>query len=129
MTAKRESSELRTSVELRANHRFLRDLYQARQTIRVALTIHSMVVSESDKRYEVVVKHCYNGLLHIGSFNRLEKARAYLMDRWANLRIERHLIQINCGGAIYDGHNSWKRVFMVGAPYLTDERPHRNKRN
>ena len=107
----------------------LNDSCEVGQAIRVTLTIHSVMASESDKRYEVVVKHCYNGLLHIGSFDRLEKARAYLMDCWANLRIERHLLQINCGGAIYDGHNSGKRVFTLGAPYLTDERPGRNKHN
>jgi len=57
----------------------------------------------------------------MGSFKTFEQARAYLMDRWANLRIERYLIQINCGGAIYDRHDSRKRVFLIGAPYLTDE--------
>lgn len=83
---------------------------------------------QSAERYEVVVKHCYNGLLHIGSFSNFDKARDYFMERWTNLRVERHLIQINCGGAIYDRHNWWKRVLTLGAPYLTEERPSRNKR-
>lgn len=35
---------------------------------------------------------------------------------------ERHLTQINCSGAIYDKHDSGSRAFLIGAPYLTDER-------
>jgi hypothetical protein len=69
----------------------------------------------------MVLKHCHDGVLHRGSFTTFEQARAYLMDCWAGLRIERHLIQINCGGAIYDKRDSRKRVFLIGAQYLTDE--------
>jgi len=76
----------------------------------------------------VVVKHCFNGLLDTGSFTTFEQARAYLIDCWAHLRIERHLIEINCGGAIFDIGNGWKRVFTIGAPYLTDETPSGDKR-
>ena len=75
------------------------------------------------KRYEVVLKHCHDGVLHTGSFTTFEQARAYLIDCWTGLRIERYLIQINYGGAIYDKRDSRKRVFLIGAPYLTDEVP------
>ena len=57
----------------------------------------------------------------MGSFTTFKQARAYLVDCWAGLRIERPSIQINCGGAIYDKRDSRKRVFLIGAQYLTDE--------
>ena len=78
--------------------------------------------TESDERYEVVVKHVVKGVLHMGSFKTFEQALSYLRDCWATLNIERHLTQINCSGAIYDKHDFGSRVFLIGAPYLTDER-------
>ena len=74
---------------------------------------------ESDKCYEVVVKHRHHGVLHIASFNTVEQANAYLRVCWENLRIERYLSQINYGGAIYDKHNSGKRIVILGPDYLT----------
>jgi hypothetical protein len=53
---------------------------------------------------------CLEGVLHTGSFTTFKQARAYLVDCWAGLRIERPSIQINCGGAIYDKRESRKRV-------------------
>ena len=76
---------------------------------------------ESDKCYEVVVKHSHDGVLHMASFNTVEQANAYLMACWENLRVERYLRQINYGGAIYDMHNSRKRVVVLGPDYLTKE--------
>jgi hypothetical protein len=76
---------------------------------------------ETDKRYEVVVKHCYNGILHVGSFRTFEQARGYLLDCWPKLHIDYQPIQINCGGAIYDKQEARKRVFLIGAPNLTKE--------
>lgn len=81
-----------------------------------------MVSTENDERYEVVVKHVVKGVLHVGSFRTFGQALDYLRDCWAHLNIERHLTQINCSGAIYDKHDSGSRVFLIGAPYLTDER-------
>ena len=85
-----------------------------------------MVSTESDERYEVVVKNIVKGVLHTGSFRSFEQALDYLRDCWAHLNIERHLTQINCSGAIYDKHDSGSRVFLIGAPYLTDERSRHN---
>jgi hypothetical protein len=81
-----------------------------------------MISTASDERYEVVVKHVVKGVLHMGSFKTFEQALNYLRDSWATLNIERHLTQINCSGAIYDKYDSGSRVFLIGAPYLTDER-------
>jgi hypothetical protein len=77
--------------------------------------------AESDKRYEVVVKHYLKGVLHMAYFDELNEAQSWLLGRWAKLPVERHLIQIDCGAAIYDQHNNRKRVFMMGAEYVLKE--------
>ena len=56
-----------------------------------------MSSTESDERYEVVVKHDMKGVLHMGSFKTLSQARAFLMARWAELPVERGMAQIDCG--------------------------------
>lgn len=81
-----------------------------------------MIPTQNDERYEVVVKHDVKGVLHMGSFKTFEQALDYLRDCWAHLNIARHLIQINCSAAIYDRHDFGSRVFLIGKPYLTDER-------
>jgi hypothetical protein len=78
-------------------------------------------LTESDERYEAVVKHYLKGVLHVASFNTLEKAHAFLMARWAELPVERRMEQIDCGAGIYDKHESGKRVYKLGARYLVDE--------
>ena len=45
--------------------------------------ICDMGSTESDERYEVVVKHYLKGVLHMGSFKTTNQARAFLMARWA----------------------------------------------
>jgi hypothetical protein len=62
--------------------------------------------TESDERYEVVVKHYLKGVLHVASFKTLEKAHAFLMARWAELPVERGMEQIDCAAGIYDKHES-----------------------
>ena len=77
--------------------------------------------TESDERYQVIMKHYLKGVLHIASFETIEQARTYLMYCWTTLPIERHSIQRDFGAAIYDKHNSRKRVLAFGADYLTEE--------
>jgi hypothetical protein len=78
-------------------------------------------LTESDERYEVVVKHYLKGVLHVASFKTLEKAHAFLMARWAELPVERGMDQIDCGVGIYDKHEPGKRVYKLCARYLVDE--------
>ena len=80
-----------------------------------------MIPTESDERYEVVVKHDVKGVLHMGSFKTFEQAIDYLWDCWAHLKTDPHLIHIKCSAAIYDKHDSGSRVFLIGSPYLTDQ--------
>jgi hypothetical protein len=77
-----------------------------------------MSLSESDRRYEVVVKHYLRGVLHMGSFETLNQARSYLLYCWAKLP---RMAQIDCGAAIYDKQNSGKHVLALGADYLVKE--------
>ena len=83
--------------------------------------ICDMSSTESDERYEVVVKHYLKGVLHMASFKTTGQARDFLMARWAELPVERGMAEIDCGAAIYDKHESRKRVLTLGAPYLVDE--------
>jgi hypothetical protein len=73
--------------------------------------------NENDEPYEVVVKHHLIGVLHNASFQTLDQAHAYLRACWAKLPV----IDIQFSGAIYDKHNSRKRVLTLGADYLTTE--------
>jgi hypothetical protein len=79
--------------------------------------------AESDKRYEVVVKHYLKGVLHMAYFDDLNKADAWLKARWAELGVsgDRAALQIDYGGGIYDQHQARKRVAMLGADYVTKE--------
>ena len=77
--------------------------------------------TESNEHYEAIVKHCLKGVLHIGSFETFDQARAYLVYCWAKLPVERRFIQIDCGAAIYDKHDFRKRVLTLGAEYLVNE--------
>jgi hypothetical protein len=83
--------------------------------------------TESDERYEVVVKHYLKGVLHMGSFKRKRQAHAFLMARWSELPVERGMVEIDCGAAIYDKHRSRKRLFTLGAAYLVDEDRGKNR--
>jgi hypothetical protein len=82
--------------------------------------------TESDERYQVVIKHYLKDVLHMASFKTLDQAHAYLRACWAKLPVDRDMIDIQCGAAIYDNHNCRKRVLVLGADYLTNENP--NKR-
>ena len=85
------------------------------------LIVCGMSSTESDERYEVVVKHDMKGVLHMGSFKTLSQARAFLFDHWKKLPGERAMKDIEYGGAIYDKHDGRRRVLVLGAHYLTDE--------
>jgi hypothetical protein len=74
-----------------------------------------MSSTESDERYQVVMKHYLKGVLHIASFETIEQARTYLMYCWTELPIK------DCGAAIYDKHDSRRPILTVGATYLVDE--------
>ena len=78
-------------------------------------------MSEAGERYEVVVKHYLKGVLHVASFETVEKAHAFLMARWTELPVECGMDQIDCGAGIYDKHESGKRVYKLGARYIVDE--------
>jgi hypothetical protein len=80
-----------------------------------------MSSTESDERYEVVVKHYLKGVLHRASFKTTDQARSFLLARWGKLPVERGKANIDCGAAIYDTHESRKRIFTLGAAYLADE--------
>jgi hypothetical protein len=82
--------------------------------------ICDMGSTESDERYEVVVKHDLKGVLHMGSFKTLNQARKFLFDHWAEMP-DRETVHIDCGAAIYDKHDSRKRILTLGASYLVDE--------
>jgi hypothetical protein len=85
------------------------------------LIICDMSSTEGDERYEVVVKHYLKGVLHRASFKTGDQARDFLMARWAELPVKRGEANIDCGAAIYDTHESRKRIFTLGAAYLADE--------
>jgi hypothetical protein len=77
-----------------------------------------MSSTESGERYEVIVKHYLKGVLHMATFKTADQARDSLMARWAALSGNPN---IDCGAAIYDTHESRKRIFTLGATYLADE--------
>ena len=77
--------------------------------------------TKSDKRYEVVVKHYSAGVLHKASFKTFNQADAFLMARWNGLLTDSGRTQIECGAAIYDRHESRKRVSTLGAAHLVNE--------
>ena len=77
--------------------------------------------AESDKRYKVVVKHYLKGVLHMAYFDDLNKADAWLQTRWAESAKRAdapNAMQVDYGGAIFDNHESGKRVYLLGAAYL-----------
>jgi len=80
-----------------------------------------MSSTESDQRYEVVVKHYLKGVLHMATFKTTDQARTYLLARWAKLPGDRNMIHIDYGAAIYDTHESRKRFLTLGATRLMDE--------
>jgi hypothetical protein len=85
------------------------------------LIVCRMSSTESDERYEVVVKHDMKAVLHMGSFKTLSQARAFLLDHWKKLPGERAMKDIEYGGAIYDKHEGRRRVLTLGVAYLVDE--------
>ena len=84
--------------------------------------------TESDERYEVVLKHYSKGVLHMASFKTLNQAHAFLMARWNGLPVDSGRTQIECGAAIYDKNESRKRLSTLGAAYLVDEDHAKNRR-
>jgi hypothetical protein len=77
--------------------------------------------TESDNRYEVVVKHYSAGVLHRVSFNTLDRARAFLMARWNGLPLDSGRTEIECAAAIYDKRESRKRLSTLGAANLVKQ--------
>jgi hypothetical protein len=77
--------------------------------------------TESDERYEVILKHDQKGVLRMGSFKTLEQARKFLFDRWAELPERGETLQVDYGAAIFDKQDSRKRILALGAHHLTDE--------
>jgi hypothetical protein len=84
--------------------------------------------TKSDKRYEVVVKHYSAGVLHMASFNTLNRAHAFLMARWNGLPVDSGRTQIEYGAAIYDKHESRNRLSTLGAAQLVKENRAKNRR-
>jgi hypothetical protein len=75
---------------------------------------------QSDGRYEVVVKHYRDGVLHMERFNDLDTAKRWLLRRWAALPVNLATVETYCAAAIYDQRDSRKRIFTIGA-HLVDE--------
>ena len=94
------------------------------------MSVQAYGPAESDKRYEVVVKHYLKGVLHMAYFNELNEAHNWLTARWAETvkrsgakdAVDRADFQSSYGGAIYDPHQARKRVGgVLGADYVTKE--------
>lgn len=77
--------------------------------------------TESNKRYEVVVKHYSAGVLHVASFKTLNQACTFLTARWNELPIDSGRTQIECGAAIYDQGEVRKRLLTLGADILVNK--------
>jgi hypothetical protein len=77
--------------------------------------------TESNERYEVVVKHYSAGVLHMASFKTLNQARTFLTARWNELPVDSGRTQIECGAAIYDQREVRKRLLTLGAETLVNE--------
>jgi len=94
------------------------------------MSVQAYGPAESDKRYEAVVKHYLEGVIHIAYFDESDKARNWLVARWEEVFkgtdardvYDRADFQTSYGGAIYDQQEGRKRVMMLGADYVTDER-------
>jgi len=77
--------------------------------------------ADGDKRYEVVVKHYRDGVLHMAYFDDSDSAKRWLFRRWAALPVNLDMVETYCVAAIIDRHESWKRIFTIGAAYLVEE--------
>jgi hypothetical protein len=73
--------------------------------------------AETDKRYEVVVKHYKNGVLHRAFFDDSDAAKRWLLRRWAALPIHLDIVDILRRGDIRpvrfpEAHfHTWRRLF------------------
>jgi hypothetical protein len=93
------------------------------------MSVQAYGSAESDKRYEVVVKHYLKGVLHMAYFDELNQAHSWLMARWKETfkksgtkdAYDRADFQSSYGGAIYDQHEGRRRVMMLGADYVLKE--------
>ena len=93
------------------------------------MSVQAYGPAESDKRYEVVVKHLLKGVLHMAYFDEMKEARSWLNARWAeevkkeDIRdpLDRDHFQTRYGGAIYDQQHGRKRVMLLGAEYVLRE--------
>jgi hypothetical protein len=82
------------------------------------MSVQAYGKAESDKRYEVVVKHYLKGVLHMAYFDELNEADNWLKARWAETAkrsgakdvVDRADFQSSYGGAIYDQHKARKCV-------------------
>jgi hypothetical protein len=82
-----------------------------------------MNASQSDERYEVLVKHYSIGVLHMISFKTFNQAREFVDDQWRALSERGEALYENYGAAVFDKDRI--RVLTRGAAYLTDERSRR----
>jgi len=98
------------------------------------MSVQAYGPAESDKRYEVVVKHL-KGVLHMAYFDELNEARSWLKALWAeevkkeDIRdpLDRAHFQTNYGGAIYDQKRGRKRVMLLGAEYVLKENSEKSR--
>jgi hypothetical protein len=77
--------------------------------------------ADSSNRYEVVVKHYRDGVLDTAFFDDSDSAKRWLFRRWAGLPVHLDMVERYCAAAIYDQHDSRKRIFAIGAAHLLDE--------
>lgn len=99
------------------------------------MSVQAYGPAESDKRYEVVVKHLLKGVLHMAYFDKLNEADSWLKARWAeevkkeDIRdpLDRDHFGTNYGGAIYDQQQGRKRVMLLGAEYVLKENSEKSR--
>jgi Chaperone of endosialidase len=85
------------------------------------MSVQAYGPAESDKRYEVVVKHYLKGVLHMAYFEESNEAHSWLMARWAETTkrsgakdaVDRADFQSSYGGAIYDQYQGRRTVAGV----------------
>jgi len=93
------------------------------------MSVQAYGSAESDKRYEVIVKHYLKSVLHMAYFDELNKAHSWLMARWEEVfkkagakdAYDRADFQTSYGGAIYDQQEGRKRMMLLGAEYVLKE--------
>ena len=89
------------------------------------MSVQAYGPAESDKRYEVVLKHYLKGVSHKAYFDDLNQAHRWLMARWAEEGKKSgdsvDDMYTSYGGAIYDQQQGRKPVLLMGAGYVLKE--------